>query len=360
MRNARKDLLAEPLFLPSCFPHSIPPSLWPPKKSTRNGRLSCLRYLARTLDLRCATAAAAGNAPLGHQSALIIARLTQACQKEPFLIAPYVAASGASDLANAVWNLCDSRAGNGEDFSRLETALGRIDFRAATALAFSSELIVGSGQYRLYKAAPELFIPFITDFYGHPDPTQLMFYRVFVRLPSGFFDANSAMLSNTEFVYLVKPLRNRGWRAALDSSHELEAMLQKREAKPWSHLSTSMASISVRGAEGSIPRGIYAQTLVNQAIIACALERHRIQNGSYPDSLDLVKLTDGKSLPTDILTGKPMGYRTTANGKYALWCVSLNGKDHGGTRVLDKEHPENTKFRKDTYEGDWVWDFPEK
>ena len=121
-----------------------------------------------------------------------------------------------------------------------------------------------------------------------------------------------------------------------------------------------MASISVRGAEGSIPRGIYAQTLVNQAIIACALERHRIQNGSYPDSLDLVKLTDGKSLPMDILTGKPMGYHRTANGKYVLWCVSLNGKDHGGTRVLDKEHPENTKFRKDTYEGDWVWDFPEK
>ena len=29
-------MLAEPLFLPSCFPHSIPPSLWPLKKSTQN------------------------------------------------------------------------------------------------------------------------------------------------------------------------------------------------------------------------------------------------------------------------------------------------------------------------------------
>ena len=116
----------------------------------------------------------------------------------------------------------------------------------------------------------------------------------------------------------------------------------------------------MHGVAGVISRAIYAQTLVNQAIIACALERHRIANGSYPDSLDLVTLTDGKSLPTDILTGKPMGYRRTANGKYVLWCVSLNGKDHGGTRVLDKEQPENTRVWKDTYEGDWVWDFPAK
>jgi len=35
-KKAGKDLLAEPLFLPSCFPHSIPPSLWPPEESTRN------------------------------------------------------------------------------------------------------------------------------------------------------------------------------------------------------------------------------------------------------------------------------------------------------------------------------------
>jgi len=32
-KKAGKDLLAEPLFLPSYFPHSIPPSHWPPKKS---------------------------------------------------------------------------------------------------------------------------------------------------------------------------------------------------------------------------------------------------------------------------------------------------------------------------------------
>jgi len=30
-KKAGKDLLAEPLFLPSCFPHSIPHSLWTPK-----------------------------------------------------------------------------------------------------------------------------------------------------------------------------------------------------------------------------------------------------------------------------------------------------------------------------------------
>ena len=82
--------------------------------------------------------------------------------------------------------------------------------------------------------------------------------------------------------------------------------------------------------------------------------------GSYPSSLDLIKLADGQPLPQDVLSGKPMSYRQTANGRYALWSVSFSGQDHGGRRALDKAHPEFTRFRQDTYDGDWVWDFPEK
>ena len=187
-----------------------------------------------------------------------------------------------------------------------------------------------------------------------------MFTRILASFPSGFFDANAAVVTNTEFVYFVKPLRNHGWRAALASSHELEAVLLQMKAKRWTHPSTLVASISVPPLRHIIPRAIYAQTLVNQAIIACALERYRIEHGSYPDSLAPVTLADGKPLPVDILTELPMGYRKTVNGKYALWCVSLNGTDHDGARVLDQEHPEKTKFRDETYDGDWVWDFPEK
>jgi len=178
--------------------------------------------------------------------------------------------------------------------------------------------------------------------------------------PSGFWNANTAQYAECDFEYLVKPLRDRGWPAALLSASEVDARLAAMHKQWLTHPDYIVAIILSTAISDVIRQAFYAQTLVNQATVACALERYRIETGSYPDSLALVTLTDGKPLPLDIMTGQPMGYRKTANGKYALWCVSLNGKDHGGTRVLNRRRPESAKIWKDTYAGDWVWDFPEK
>ena len=101
----------------------------------------------------------------------------------------------------------------------------------------------------------------------------------------------------------------------------------------------------------------YAQGQLDQAIAACALERYRLENGNYPDSLTQVKRSDGRDLPLDVYSGKPMGYRKTENGRYVLWCTGPDGKDDGGKRVLDPKTPQSTKFSDPEYQGDWVWDF---
>ena len=96
----------------------------------------------------------------------------------------------------------------------------------------------------------------------------------------------------------------------------------------------------------------------NLRLIACALERQRIEKGSYPDSLDAVRLADGKSLPPDPMNGKPMHYRKTADGRSAVWSIGFDGKDDGGKRTLDQKKAKETKFHDASYTGDWVWDFP--
>lgn len=126
----------------------------------------------------------------------------------------------------------------------------------------------------------------------------------------------------------------------------------------WSHPSYIIPLLLVPAYSIFINKSIFTQALVNQSIIACALERWRIEKGSYPDSLDAVRLADGKPLPLDPIHEKPMGYRKTADGRYALWSVGFDGKDDGGKRTLNEKKPENTQFQKADYVGDWVWDFP--
>jgi len=302
------------------------------------------------LALRCIAAIRAGDAPRAHESAQIITRLTDACLQEPNLTGLLVAAAGANDLADATWELCNAQYGTADDFRRLELALAAMDFRRAAIRAYSGDLIDHVAQIQFLRSAPDLHAEF-----GNPSTTPIDL--IVHCLPSGFLDASAATLADREFVYLVNPIRDHGWQAALASAREFETALQGTKPENLTHPSFIMSKITAPVTANAIRIAVYAQTLVNQAAIACALERFRIANGSYPNTLDPVTLADGKSLPMEVLSGRPMSYRTTANGNYALWSVGFSGRNHGGTRVLEEDDPGKTSFRSESYTGDWVWDF---
>jgi hypothetical protein len=85
------------------------------------------------------------------------------------------------------------------------------------------------------------------------------------------------------------------------------------------------------------------QTLVNEAYLACGLERYRLAHGEYPDTLQALVPQFAASLPHDIIGGQPLKYHRTADGHFALYSVGWNEKDDGG--VAGKTNTD----------GDWVW-----
>ena len=90
------------------------------------------------------------------------------------------------------------------------------------------------------------------------------------------------------------------------------------------------------------------QTLVNEAQIACALERYRLAHGDYPETLDALAPQFIEKLPHDIIGGQPLHYRRTDDGRFSLYSVGWNETDDGG-QVSD-----------DRTKGDWVWQYPPK
>jgi hypothetical protein len=85
------------------------------------------------------------------------------------------------------------------------------------------------------------------------------------------------------------------------------------------------------------------QTLVNEAFIACGLERYRLAHGQYPETLDTLVPQFVEKLPHDIVGGQPLKYHRTADGQFVLYSVGWNEKDDGGV-------PSKTAT-----DGDWVW-----
>jgi hypothetical protein len=88
------------------------------------------------------------------------------------------------------------------------------------------------------------------------------------------------------------------------------------------------------------------QTMVNQALIVCALERFRLAHGQYPETLGALAPQFIAAIPHDIIGGQPLHYRRAADGAFILYSVGWNGRDNGGV-------PGKT----DT-DGDWVWSVP--
>ncbi len=104
----------------------------------------------------------------------------------------------------------------------------------------------------------------------------------------------------------------------------------------------------------------YAQTGVNLARVACALERYRLAKGAYPESLDALKLDWIKSLPKDIINGGPLHYLRPNPDSYRLNSVGWNERDDGGKIVY--LYPEFKNRARpvvpDIDNGDWVWSIP--
>jgi hypothetical protein len=86
------------------------------------------------------------------------------------------------------------------------------------------------------------------------------------------------------------------------------------------------------------------QASVNEALVACALERFRLARGQYPAALrDLVP--EFLSLPpADPVSGESLKYRPDGRGRYLLYSVGWDEKDDNGA-------PPDASGN-----GDWVWD----
>lgn len=92
-----------------------------------------------------------------------------------------------------------------------------------------------------------------------------------------------------------------------------------------------------------------AQTTVDQAVEACALERFRLANGKFPAEPAALAPRFLRQLPNDILTGEPYKYAGRDDGQFILYSVGWNEKDDGGM-------PGATLT--DETKGDWVWEYP--
>jgi hypothetical protein len=106
----------------------------------------------------------------------------------------------------------------------------------------------------------------------------------------------------------------------------------------------------------AVKKFAYAQSSVDLARVAIALERYRLAHGEYPESLDALAPQFIAKLPHDVIGGQPLNYRRTADGQFVLYSVGWNERDDGGVVVFTKGSTPTV----DINQGDWVWRYLQK
>jgi hypothetical protein len=179
-------------------------------------------------------------------------------------------------------------------------------------------------------------------------PTMIGLYL----MPKGWFDQNKVVLSERQLRFNL--LINDGQQLVspkLGQSHVQDDNELYAHPTPFNFL----ARLLLSNLESFAKKAAYAQTSVNLAHVAIALERYRLAHGEFPESLDPLAPQFMSELPHDIINGQPLHYRRTADGQFVLYSIGWNETDDGGVVVMKKNSKDVNRDQ-----GDWVWRYPSR
>lgn len=303
------------------------------------------RAAARMLRLRALARLHSGDSAGALEDTLGGLRLARQFQGEPTLMSSLLAIAISSTAIQPVWEGISSHAWTEPQLAELQAELGRLDLIASFRRAIQSERVfmaqAGEAEAResaWKRAKDEASSP---DGSGTLQVDRLRAARLWLLWPEGW---RYQGLRQADAFYA------EGYLPALDSkAHTVHLRsLQSAEARNDSFYNRA-ADV---GAEMLVSQAIRVashQNALDEARLACALERHRLAQGSYPAAIrDLIPAYLGQ-VPTDVVEGGALRYSLTSPTRFLLYSIGSDGKDEGGKAATSPDR------RYDPDQSDWAW-----
>jgi hypothetical protein len=251
-----------------------------------------------------------------------------------------------------VWEGLADRQWTEAELSAIESELGKLDFLVHYHLAMRGERAGGVWGVDFIRKVGIFWLNEMSaprEDSGPFDLEQFLGKATFWLIPAGWFDQNKLSLCRKYEKYLLPLVGGPDRRiVSAAATKEADSALGRQGARPYDLFSGMLLS-SLGGFAIDCAR---AQSSVDLARVACALERYRLTNGQFPNTLDALAPKFIAKLPQDISNGQPLKYRRTEDGQFVLYSVGLNESDDGGTVGLKKNG------RADLNKGDLVWRYP--
>ncbi|MDB6005260.1 MAG: hypothetical protein JWR15_2247 [Prosthecobacter sp.] len=292
----------------------------------------------RDLGLHLRAAAAAGDVEKTRSTALILLRLfPESATSYHWMVGSLVSIAAHSLAFYALQDALSQPAWDEHGLRMLQLQLGKINDLEVMERGWSMEILTGFGVgihirescRKGGSAAKELLLVNEDDSWA-TRATRL----AYVHGPTGWHDANTAFFAET-YLDMLGPKGETAW---MDGRARGEA-LKKRRDEEYRHLGWNMrrklGALSLPNVGNLFDAAAQALFHRRCLVIACALEKYRMEHGIFPPSLEAVE-DDLKPFPiNDPARPKQMPCYRLEKGGYLLWSVGPDAQDDGGQSDKD-------------------------
>ncbi|HVV70093.1 MAG TPA: hypothetical protein VHI52_01050, partial [Verrucomicrobiae bacterium] len=286
------------------------------------------------------------------QDVQLLLHLADSFHDEPFTISQLVRMS-CSSIALQVFAE-GIQQWREQDLRDFQQAFTRFNFCRDASRALKAERVWSSTIINYVESSPNKFHLLDNMFRADQQQGLALGTLLMSVSPDGWFALEKRNCCRMIDRYVLPEIDVERRRIDPQATHRAEQALSSLEAGAAPGLlfrHVFFARVLMPGGAGLPRRTAMAQTGVDSAVVACALELFRRQNGRLPERLDALEPGFISKLPQDIITGQALKYRPGADGRYILYSVGWNEIDDGGVMVAAK--PGESEVG-----GDWVWRLP--
>jgi hypothetical protein len=304
--------------------------------------LAALKRCAQILNIRAIAELADNQNQKALDEIELLFHLNNSLNSSPLLISQLVRMAIMYIEMQPIWEGLAGHKWSDQQLAELETELSKMDFLADYELSMRCERAFAIASIENLRRTREMI-----SFDQNSEVTNK-----FTFMPSAFFYQNELSFARMHQQWLLPIVDIDSRIVSPESMRQADQAIQA-ELKHYSPYKIE-ALMTGPAIDKAITKFAFAQSSVDLARIACALERYRLVHGEYPQTLDALTPQFIADVPHDIINGQPLHYRLRPDGQFILYSVGWNETDDGGQIVLTK------KGVVDRDQGDWVWQYPVK
>jgi hypothetical protein len=290
-----------------------------------------------------------GKAEAALNDVLTLLRVVHHLEQEPQLLCQLLRVAYVRIAMQPIWEGLHEQRWNEAQLQRLQAGLGGADLLASWRRSWTAELVYTRGMMQKWAAAPMWPRPHV---FGEAKDGRLSgrladyLFPFFV--PKGWIQQNQITMEQQrrrQLIDIIDPARH-----ILDA-HNCDAVTAAWAQSPRRPY-TFLAKLFVTDLSEQNLRVAQTQSSLDQALVACALERYRMAHHAYPERLQDLVPAFAAQFPADLShNGQPLHYQKGAQG-YRLYALGWDGLDQGGQVAMDTQKPPRHNLR----QGDWVWE----